>query len=513
MARPVPNPLAPHNTGSSTPSTLSSSTNYNYATSTLTSYTTSTKSDESSHRPGDRSRPTIPSQSQSRRKVPALKTSSSQGALSAARSAANHAKLHKRGDSASSTKNLQMIAFPAFDADCSATADYNSIVFPPLTYQDTSTPPTLLSKRSNSKVKIKPLLRRLASHEKNSIDLSRSAAENEGLGIYTSSATGGEGRNESDVGYNTGGRRPYHAHTVSGGSHISTVTTSSVHRPGAQYVHPMRQTPRPFTPPIAHSHQNSRSTSDTTSPKASDISEERQRSRSDFHNPSHAAPAVPYAPLPFSQRTPPPLHVRTYSSSRLTSSSQTNLPGTPSSLRQQTDYPRLPDTMPHTARSSFESAFHKRSRTNTNTDPNAQLAAVQALRAEFNAREAAKELKYQEAEAKTQEKEARKRERQTESIRRKSEAQERKRARSKSNATSEKSVPLSAGGYSTVTAQHLDEVEYPSLHNPARPRRGRTATAGSAGKAVSSQWSLFWFKFKTMLMKFKRSMRIGSRGG
>ena len=421
--------------------------------------------------------------------------------MNAARAAAGFGKLHKRGNSASSTTASPNMAFPAFDPTYSLTGPSHGMTSPPSVYRDIYAPPM-----SSSKVKLKPLLRKLSAQEKNQIDLSRSAAENEGLGIYTSSTSIGGKRGGSDPAYGAGGRKPTHHRTTSGTSQISTTTTSSNHRPGAQYVHPMRQTPRPYTPPTTHSYQNSLTSSDISSAKPPNISEEGYYHLPSLQNASYNTTVAPYASISSSGPTPPPLHIRTPSSSRITSASQTNLPGTPSSLRHRSDTLHSADPMPHTTRSSVESAFRKRSRTNTNTDPAAQLAAVQALRAEFNAREAAKELKFREAEAKAQEKEWKRKEKLDESIRRKSEAHERRRA--KSNATSEKSVPLSTSGYSSTAAFPFDS-EPPTLHH-GRPRRGRTATAGSATKAVSSQWSLFWFRFKTMWMKFKRSMRGGS---
>lgn len=501
MSRPTIPVLSPQNTGSSTPSAYSSTTSRTWNTSTPTSCPTSTVSDEQEGRSWKNGQTTKHPQAGSKPKLPSLKTSSSQGAMNAARSAAGHGKLHKRGNSASSTTASPNAAFPTFDPNYSLNGPSDGMTSPPSVYRDIYAPPTL-----SSKVKLKPLLRKLSAPEKNQIDLSRSAAENEGLGIYTSSTSIGGKRGGADPAYSTVGRKPTHHRTTSGTSQISTTTTSSNHRPGAQYVHPMRQTPRPYTPPIAHSYQNSLTSSDISCPKPPNISEEGQYHHPSFHNVPYNITVAPYTALPSSGRPVPPLHVRTHSSSRITSPSQTNLPGTPSSLRNHSDTLYTADPMPHTARSSVESAFRKRSRTNTNPDPTAQLAAVQALRAEFNAREAAKEVKFREAEAKAQEKEWKKKEKLDESIRRKSEALERKRA--KSNATSEKSVPLSTGGYSSTAIFPLD-TEPPTLHH-SRRRRGRTTTAGSASKAVSSQWSLFWFKFKTMWMKFKRSMKGGS---
>ncbi|MCJ1292541.1 hypothetical protein MMC34_004092 [Xylographa carneopallida] len=403
-------------------------------------------------------------------------------AVVAAKSAAVHGKLHKRDSSSSSIPTPKTAAFPAFDPS------YQDIVSPPAIYHD-SYAPSSPATSIRSKVKIKPLLRKLQPQEKTSLDLSRSAAENEGLGIYTASNTR-DGRGSSDA---SGGRRGYHTRTTSGTSQLSSTTTSSTHRSGSQYVHPMRQTPRPFTPPPVHSQHPSLANSDHSSVHTPE--------RPQLYRYTSSSNPSSYAPLPTLKRTPPPLHIRTHSSSRLTSSSQTNLPGTPSSLRYaDTFFP--PDPMSLTARSSFDT-FSKRSRANTATDPAAQLAAVQALRAEFNAREAAKDLKIKQAADRLQQKDARKQEKRDESARRRSEAQERKRTRS--TAASEKSVPLSTEYTQTLAAPMERDFDM-EAQGLKRPKKGRTVTAGSAGKAVRSQWSLFWFRFRTMWLKFKRSM-------
>lgn len=151
----------------------------------------------------------------------------------------------------------------------------------------------------------------------------------------------------------------------------------------------------------------------------------------------------------------------------------------------------------------------------TYTDPAAQLAAVSALRAEFNAREAAKNLKFQQAEAKAREKEMKRREKRDESARRKSETQERKRGLSRSD--NEKIDPLSAVDYNSTTAFPVAvdiNIQGMEQERPTRPKRGRTLTgssAGKAGKAISSHWSLFWFRFTTMWLKFKRNVGVGKK--
>lgn len=407
-----------------------------------------------------------------------IKSSPSNGALAAARKASSHGRLHKRGNSASDSQSPESSTFvtpyPAsmgFPTPSTARSDLYALPSP--------------SSVSKTKVMIKPFLRKLSNQEQTSIDLSRSAAENEGLGIYNSSEIlpdVSSGQHYTEVG------RSYHHRTTSGNSQMSVNTSSSLHRYPTHYVHPMRQTPRPYTPTLAASYQNSLD-SEILAHVPNQASLEGTYSES-----SHEGPTTSYAPFPPSRRLPPPLHLGSSSLSHLTSSSQTNLPGTPSSLRRQTDSIGTPDIMPLTARSSFESAFRKRSRTNTQTDPITQAATVQALRQQFIEREAAKDLKFQQAEAKAQEKEAKKREKREEDERRKSEGKERKKGK---NTTSEKS------GFSDAR-----EGPFPADRNtrPGPPRRGATEKAGMVGKAVRSQWSLFWFNFKTMWLKLKRKM-------
>ena len=429
----------------------------------------------------------------SRPKLPKIKSSPSHGALAAAR--ASHAKFHRRGTSiASSAQSPTSPTSPTFVPDFLLRTA--SPIVPASAHADPYAAPESNS-GTKSKVKIKPLLRKFSSQEKvpGKVDLSRSAAENEGLGIYTSSEFDG-----SLSGLDA--RRGFHNRTVSGTSEISTTTTAS-NRYGTQYVHPMRQTSRPYTPPVPSSYKTSLESEAPTITTAGDLPYFEAHSRTASSNTTNTPTS--YAPIP-STRKPPPLHIRTGSSSRLTSSSQTNLPGTPSSLRFNADTITPADMISPTARSSFESKIFKRSRSNTaNTaiDPVSQQATVQALRQKFQEKEAAKDRKYQEAEARAQEKEARRQERREENERRTSEKRDRK--RTKSNAASEKSSFLSPGDQvEGFPAVHLYPTEVPTLADPPHRRRGDTA--GSAGKAVHSQWSLFWFRFKTMWLRLKRRM-------
>lgn len=151
------------------------------------------------------------------------------------------------------------------------------------------------------------------------------------------------------------------------------------------------------------------------------------------------------------------------------------------------------------ARSSLESAFRIRNR--AHTDPAAQAATVAALRQKFNEKEAAKDLKYRQADA-------RKREKREEEERRKSEGINRKRAKS-SNTTSEKSAidPTGEHDHPSVTALFGETAS----GRPSQSRRRPMEKAGVATKAVQSQWSLFWFRCKTMWLRLKRKVSRSSK--
>ena len=414
-----------------------------------------------------------------------IRSSPSHGALAAARASAG-GRAHKRGNSASASQSPTSATL-AGNPD----PDPYSLQTPSSAYFDQH---SLSSPRASvrSKVKIKPLLlRKLSSNDENAIDLSRSAAENEGLGIYNSVELGREERTSGDT---STGKRGYHHRS---NSQISTITTSSNHRYGTQYVHPMRQTPRPYTPPVATSFQHSFNTESQPFGITS-ASIDTPHSDSFIHQSPISADSSSYAPLPSHPRQARPLHVQTHSSSRLTSSSQTNLPGTPSSLRQQSDHKHTTDTMFTSARSSVET-FRQRSRTNTSINYAETAATVAELRRKFEEKQDAKDAKYQEAAMRQEAKEYAKRQKREGSERRKSEGKDRK--RTKSNAASEKNVTMG------------DHENAPTLSFiPGSPsgqgQRRRVATGASAGKAVHSQWQLFWFRFRTAWLRFKRMMGI-----
>ncbi|KAL1975332.1 hypothetical protein VTN31DRAFT_3724 [Thermomyces dupontii] len=112
------------------------------------------------------------------------------------------------------------------------------------------------SRRTSAKVTVplKPLLKGRSRDDRSSlsIDLSRSSLEYEGLGIFTNP--------ERDARFSDRVVSAPHHRSISDAStaYTTTSTTSTYHRPGGQYyVHPKRQTPRPFAPSVTHSLSNS----------------------------------------------------------------------------------------------------------------------------------------------------------------------------------------------------------------------------------------------------------------
>ena len=216
----------------------------------------------------------------------------SHGALAAAR-AAGQERSHRRGNSASASQS-------PISSTSGVNPDFGpyEIRSPPSAYSDYH-PVSSPKAGIRTKVKIRPLLlRKLSSNDESAIDLSRSAAENEGLSIYNPIEVGGEGRTSGDAVVT---RRGYHHRS---NSQISTNTTSSTHRYGTQYIHPMRQTPRPYTPPVATFFQPSLNTE--VQPTCAAIN--TPQSDSYIHqSPTISVGSSSYAPLPSTQRQPPPL--------------------------------------------------------------------------------------------------------------------------------------------------------------------------------------------------------------
>src|SRR5204862_8078250 len=161
--------------------------------------------------------------------------------------------------------------------------------------------------KSKTKTKIKPLLRKLNPRDEGSLDLSTSLAENESLAIYSSDFGIGS-RSVAEVTFSPAGRRGYHHRSTSAASQFSTGTTGSGHRPGAKYVHPYQQTPRPYTPPLAQSYPTSVIDSEHSN-ECPGGTEEEEHIRNIIRDASQRVPSR--TPYPQNQSMLPSLRIQT----------------------------------------------------------------------------------------------------------------------------------------------------------------------------------------------------------
>ncbi|KAJ5189797.1 hypothetical protein N7491_008159 [Penicillium cf. griseofulvum] len=245
------------------------------------------------------------------------------------------------------------------------------------------------SKSIKPKVHIKPILRKLSRDDapSTSIDLSRSSTDQEGLGIYMNFE-----RERPRSGSLTGvtfKRTPsgLHNRSTSGTSQFSNGSGSTASKPGSQYVHPMRQTPRAYTPPLGQSYEESSHDSDelAESPDSEPASIQETRASS--------GPALPRLSL----------QIQDDSFTRLPGISQTNVTSRPSfGYSRETDGTASP-----MSRTSLDFVF--RSRTRTSTDPISRAATVQAARQAFEDKEAAKNRRLEKQQIKAEERGSRRR--------------------------------------------------------------------------------------------------------
>lgn len=254
-----------------------------------------------------------------------------------------------------------------------------------------------------SKTKIMPFNRR-ASRDKSpsvSVDLPRSSLDNDGLGIYANS--GMEGRSNDPLVTHVVRKHTATAHhrSASGTSQFSTGSSSSMGKAGPQYIHPMRQAPRAYTPPLGQSYQASDLESDDSGKGDATDGEPLAKSN----------PNVFHSPLRTSSGQTPRLSLQIQESSftRLPGTSQTNITGR-SSFTYSRDNGSTLDTASPISRPSLDFVF--RSKTRTSMDPVSRAATIQAARQAFEEKEAAKARKFEEQQMRAEQKNIRRREKQ-----------------------------------------------------------------------------------------------------
>ncbi|KAF2268283.1 hypothetical protein CC78DRAFT_576291 [Lojkania enalia] len=420
---------------------------------------------------------------------------------------ASHARLHKRGNSASSmTSPLS----PLSDA---ATFTFNRSETPKVTYEEPWNEPTRpmpAASSSSHPLKIKPYLRKLSSKDNNNgLDLSRPAAENEGLAGLGISEYSGYSNSLNDVTFTPTNGRGRHGRSASNTSQFST--SSSLQRPTAPFMPSIRQTPRPYTPPISKSSPSSVLEGEQ---EAEDVmTDEELRLRQNAFDPARRSGSVSSA-----AGVSPGLRIHTTgSSTRLGGSySQSNVSLTSpvAPARSRGDTLKSIDTTSPSSRTSFDKAFgFIRGGRDSPVDPASRAASIRAARQAFNEKEGARERKIEEAASKKAEKDIQKQYKKEERQRRKSDAQEikeQKRARSISD-SNEKSTPRpSIGGrqYSDHRQPHSSTLPTHAAINAEK--RTNTAPHVTKSRAAKGRWLRFVTWFKTRLLRISRGLHLSS---
>ncbi|KAI9842065.1 MAG: hypothetical protein M1837_007490 [Sclerophora amabilis] len=433
--------------------------------------------------------------------VTRLNSSPNYGAMTAARQAASHGKIHKRTGSVSSVVNAQgshvITSSPLGSRPPSPTFHPSPR---PYVHEQSSpmSPCSPTSAKSKSKTRIRPLVRKKFSYsrEDNSLDLSRSAFDNESGDIYNPDSKAAS-RSAADLTFSPlGPTAASHNRSTSGTSQLSTGTSASGQR---HYVHPMRQTPRSFTPPLSQSYANS-------VPGSEDSGEgvglglgvdEEQQPRQVTPDTAQSRGGQSYTSSTSNQL---PLRIQTdLSSSRLVHGSQTNLAQPPSSLRLGADTMSASEPSPPVSRSSLEQALRIRNR--EPLDPSSRAASIRAARLAFTEKEDIKAEKAVQLELKAADREHRRRERREAAQRRRSEAKEQ---RVLSRSATNEMVEVLAGR------------EYSSM-KPAQPRLDSGMDSGpeqsqrmnppsKSQSSAQSTWVSFIVWLKTRLLKLGRKM-------
>ncbi|KAL5384995.1 hypothetical protein DPSP01_005095 [Paraphaeosphaeria sporulosa] len=407
-----------------------------------------------------------------------------------------HGRLHRRGHSASSVTSP--LSPGQFTFSRSET---------PVTYEepwtDIAQPMPAATSHSH---KIKPYLRKLSSKDNDDLDLSRPAAENErlaGLGIVD---YGGYTRTVGDVNFASVKSRN-HARSTSNTSQFST--SSSLQRP----MPSIRQSPRPYTPPISKSTPASTLLNADHEPADNIMTDDEFRMRQAAYDPTRKSGSL-------SSSTPgqaaPALRIHTTGSSSFLagsySQSTVSLTSPIAQSRSRGDTVKSMDTTSPSSRTSFDKAFgFIRPGRDSPIDAQSRAASIRAARQAFEEKEAAKERKYDRDVHKKVERETKKQYKRDEYERRKSESNDKKRSRSVSDATSyERASRPSVGArqYSDHREAHTSTL--PNLVPLADPEKSGYAPTPKVTKSrqAKGRWLRFLIWFKTRFLRMGTKLHV-----
>lgn len=447
------------------------------------------------------------------------------GSRSHAALSKGHGRLHKRGSSASSITSPTALS-PLPDSHAFT---FNRSTTPKVTYEEPwNEPPARLMSTNAPSVKIKPYLRKLSSHNSNSLDLSRPAAENEclaGLGItdeYSHSA--------ADVNFTSmSSSRGRHNRSTSNNSHCSQYSTASSLRPTAQPLPPIYQTtPRSFTPPISRSTPASILCSEQEGEPAFTDDSHRQ------HHGHTVDPARRSGSISSSNPgVTSPLRINTNSSSTKLGGSYSQSSASLTSplgqvSRSRSDNIKTTDPTSPSARTSIDRAFSfMRGGRDSPIDPASRAANIRAARQAFMEKEEARERKHDKELNKQAERDSRKQFKQEERAMRKSESHDRvinypytqsSRSRSFSDSQNEKSTfgrpsfssrPSYSGRPSIGGRQPSDKRRSTLGTVPAMSATYDPEKQVSATRAAKGRWLRFVTWFKTRILRITNRVQTG----
>jgi hypothetical protein len=298
----------------------------------------------------------------------------------------NHARLHKRGNSASSATS------PLSPARNSGTFVFNRSETPKVTYEEEPwiEPQRPMPTATSSHIKIKPYLRKLSSKDNNGLDLSRPAAENESLaGLGIAEYGGGYSRSISDVTFTPVNGRHRHTRSTSNTSQFST-SSGGLQRPTP--LPPIRQTPQSYVSPISISTPPSVLGSER---EADDLmSEDEFHLRQNAYDPGRRSGSLSSVP-----GTSLRIHTNNSSTRLAGSYSQSSVsltsPVAPARSRGDT-LKSIDTTTSPSSRTSFDHATRFiRGGRETSIDPASRAASIRAAREKFEADQRIKEAKYE----------------------------------------------------------------------------------------------------------------------
>ncbi|KAJ4292795.1 hypothetical protein N0V90_009458 [Kalmusia sp. IMI 367209] len=411
-----------------------------------------------------------------------------------------HGRLHRRGNSASSmTSPLSPGAFTFSRSETPA------VTYEEEPWSDIARP---MPAATSHPLKIKPYLRKLSSKDHNDLDLSRPAAENERLaGLGITEYGSGYARSVGDVSFAPVKSRS-HARSTSNTSQFST--SSSLQRP----LPAIRQTPRPYTPPISKSTPSSVLLNGDNEPDDNIMTDEELRLRQAAYDPSRRSGSL-------SSSTPgaaPALRIHTTSSSSFLagsySHSAVSLTSPVAQSRPRGDTVKSMDTTSPSSRTSFDKAFGIiRGGRDSPADAASRAASIRAARQAFQQKEEAKERKYDREVHKQAERETRKQYRKDERERRKSESHEKKRSRSVSESNYERASRPSVGGRQYSDHREAHTRTLPNHIPSANQEKGGFQAAPKVTKSrqAKGRWLRFVLWFKTRVLRM--SSRLHVHGG